>query len=162
MPQFIKQKLRKRCAVADGVSTSKAKSGYGFLSRRAIEAVEVALTLPILTLALFGTAEITHRWHKEKLLRVTAYEALKAGAAKDGNSDAALAVFNEQAAALGINSPVLVFYPSKTKFDEAEAGDTISVRAYAKLNKNKPITPMVLVNLGNINGGRVHYFKEGL
>lgn len=130
-------------------------------SRRGIEAVEAAVTLPLLALAVFATVQISHRWHVEKMLQIASYEAIKAGAAVDGSSEIALEVFERHASALGIRGAELQL--DRRSFDFAEPGDPLEVEGRAPSSSNEAATPHVIVVSSDVlSGGRVTYYKEGI
>ncbi len=131
-------------------------------NRRAVEVIELILTLPLITLAIFATLEINHRWHQEKMLRVAVYEAMKAGASKDGTSADAIATFDANVQALGINGATLEFLPSQTSFDAATPGGELQLQATASTSSNAQLTPSVIVGLGDFDSGIIYYKKEGL
>ncbi len=128
--------------------------------RRGIEAVETAITLPLMTLVMFSTIQITHRWHVEKLLKICSYEAIKAGAARDGDSQDAIRVFEEHSAALGINGAVLRI--NEERFDNARTGMYLNVRGTAPARFNRMPAPINLNFNDWMSGGFVYHRKEGL
>lgn len=128
--------------------------------RTGIECVEVAITLPLLVIAMFSTINITHRWHVEKLLKIASYEAIKAGCARDGNSSDADRVFREHAEALGINRARLVY--NRNRLDNAKTGQMIQVRALAPARFNQIMAPIQLNFSPTLSGGSIFYRKEGL
>ena len=130
-------------------------------SRRGIEAVEAAVTLPLLALAVFATVQISHRWHIEKMLQIASYEAIKAGAAVDGSSEIAVQVFERHAAALGIQGAELLL--DQRSFDFAEPGDPLEVEGRAPSASNEAATPHVIVVGSDVlSGGQIKYYKEGI
>ena len=128
--------------------------------RRGVEAVEAAITLPLLTIVMFSTIQITHRWHVEKMLKLATFEAIKAGAAEDGNADDAIRVFNEHCQALGINDARLVI--SRSRFDDAEVGDYLWLRGRALARSNRFPAPISIDMSNWLSGGWVFHRKEGL
>ncbi len=128
--------------------------------RWGVEAVEAAITLPLLTLVMFSTIQITHRWHVEKMLKLAAFEAIKAGASKDGDADTAVQVFNDHAQALGINDARLVI--DHSRFDNAQTGDYLWVRGVALSKTNRFSAPINIQLSSWMSGGWVFHRKEGL
>lgn len=128
--------------------------------RRGAECVEVALTLPLMMIAMFSTITISHQWHVEKLLKLATYEAIKAGCATEGDADAAIAIFNEHTTALGINGAVLTI--DEAAFNDAEMGDSLSLMGSAPASQNSVISPISIFQSDTISGGTVYYRKEGL
>lgn len=129
--------------------------------RWGVEAVEAAVTLPLLALAVFATVEIAHRWHVEKMLKIATYEAIKVGASVDGTSQDAIRVFEEHAKAIGIAGAKLDI--DESLFDNAEFGERLRLEAFADPEQNKAPTPHVLPFSGDdLTGGRLIYHKEGL
>lgn len=139
--------------------TSRKPSKSRF--RRGVEAVEAAVSLPLLALAVFATVEIAHRWHVEKMIKIATYEAIKVGAAVDGSSEDAIRVFDGHTKAMGIRGARLSI--NRSAFDRAEPGDRISLegRAIAKLNK-APTPQIMPFESKTLTGGRIIYYKEGL
>lgn len=129
--------------------------------RRGVEAIEAAITLPLLTLALFGTVEVTHRWHLEKMLKIASYEAIKAGAAVDGTAADANRVFQEHTEAMGINKARLRIRRRRL-FDDASPGDTLIVEGRALSSRNRPPTPNMIPFRNTMSGGLIYYRKEGI
>ncbi len=128
--------------------------------RRGVECVEVAVTLPLLLIAAFSTIQISHRWHVEKMLKIATYEAVKAGAASDGNADAAQTTFASYCNAFGINDARLVM--NTGRFNSAETGQILSAQGRARTRSNRLPTP-VAIAFGNwMSGGTVFHRKEGL
>ena len=136
------------------------KNRRSWLNRKGLETIEVALTLPLLTFVMFTTIQINHRWHVEKMLKLASYEALKAGAAADGSAEDVEAIFEQHAAALGINNAQIDFVQSQ--FDNADTGDYLWVRGIALANENQMPTPVTLPLGTWMSSGVTWYRKEGL
>lgn len=128
--------------------------------RKGIECVEVAVTLPLLVIAMFSTIEITHRWHVEKLLKLASYEAIKAGCSRDGDAEDADRVFQEHAAALGISQARLIF--NRNRLNNSNTGQMIRFRAVAPAANNQIVAPFNVSFSPTLSGGFVFYRKEGL
>ena len=109
---------------------------------------------------MFSTIQITHRWHVEKLLKIASYEAIKAGASKDGTSEDAIRVFQEHCEALGIEGAVLRI--NRPRFDNATTGTYLNVRGTAPARFNRLPAPVNLDLDGWMSGGFVYHRKEGL
>lgn len=129
-------------------------------ARHGVECVEVAVSLPLLMIVTFSTVQICHLMHTEKLLRVASYEAMKAGASRDGDSAFAIRVFEEHAQALGVHDAKLQI--SIRDFDSAEPGDLLSVEAIAPVKSNRLPAPFNLNLSEFISGGVIQYRKEDL
>ena len=136
------------------------KRAKKLLSRRGVEAVEAAITLPLLTIVMFSTIEIAHQWHVEKLLRIATAEAMKAGAASEGDSRDAIEVFNEHTRALGIQNARLVL--NRRRFNDARTGQYLWCRGIAPANSNRLPAPVRINRSNVISGGWVYHRKEGL
>jgi Flp pilus assembly protein TadG len=136
------------------------KNSHRHGRRRGIEAVEVAMTMPLLVLTMFASIEMTHRWHLENMLKLTAAEALKAGAARGGDSGDAQAVFDAHIAALGIAEATLTF---SEDFDNPTPGHQVSVAATANWAANRTFLPAaVFWSSGTMSSGVITYRREGL
>lgn len=129
-------------------------------NRNGVESVEVAITLPLLMIAMFAAVQMSHRIHIEKLLRVAAYEAIKVGASTDGDSSKMMEQFRDHCDALGINNATLTF--DANSFDRARVGDSLVVEASAPEVNNRLPAPVTLRLSATLTGGPVHYRKEGL
>ena len=128
--------------------------------RRGVEAVEVAMTMPLLVLTMFASIETTHRWHLENMLKLVAAEAMKAGASRNGDSTDAQAVFDAHVAALGIHEATLTF---SEDFDDPTPGHEISVAATANWAANRDFLPSaVFWSSGTLKSGAITYRREGL
>ena len=130
--------------------------------RRGIEVVEVALTLPLLTVALFGMIEITHRWHLEKMLKMATHEAMKAGADVGGDSEIAETVFLEHATAMGIKGAELVVGPSDDDFDNGNQGQLLELTGTAPATLNRAVTPPIINDPRDLSSGLITYWRESL
>lgn len=128
--------------------------------RYGLETVEVAITLPLLTIVMFSTIQISHRWHVEKMLKLATYEAVKAGAASDGDSEDAIRVFDQHTQALGISNARLVI--NKSRFDSANTGNYVWARGVAHAKSNQFPAPITLGLNRWMSCGNVWYRKEGL
>jgi hypothetical protein len=131
-----------------------------FRLRSGLETVEVAITLPLLTLVMFTTMQINHRWHVEKMLKLATYEAIKAGAASDGESSDAIDVFTQHTQALGIQDAQLDL--DANAFDNANIGDFIWLRGTAPAASNRLAAPIILDLDPSMSCGTIWYRKEGL
>ena len=129
-------------------------------SKKGIEAIEVALTLPLLTIVMFATIQITHHWHVEKLLKLATFEAMKAGASETGTAQDAIDTFETHCAALGINDVELVI--DETEFDSAETGDYLYLEGKALAQSNQILMPAQIGLSDWMNGGVICHRKEGL
>lgn len=136
------------------------KSKLSRRSRKGVECVEVAVSLPLLVIAMFATIEITHRWHVEKLLKLASYEAIKVACARDGSSELADKVFQDRANALGIHDAKLFF--NRRQVDKAKVGKLIRFRAVAPARRNQIVSPIGVNFSSTLSGGSVYYRKEGL
>lgn len=127
-------------------------------SRRGIECLEAAITLPIFITVVLATVNICHCWHVEKLLRIASYEAVKAACRPDGTEEDAKSVFATQAKSLGIQGAVLEMKASP-KFKPGATGEWIDVCGTAPLSENKILSP-VQVYFGNtLSGGWITHRK---
>ncbi len=117
--------------------------------------------MPLLTLALFGTIEVTHRWHIEKMLKIASYEAIKAGAAVDGTVADADRVFQEHTEAMGINGARLRVRRRRL-FDDSSPGDTLIVEGRAPSRRNLAPTPNIIPFRNTMSGGPIFYRREGI
>ena len=130
--------------------------------RRGIEVVEVALTLPLLTVTLFGMIEITHRWHLEKMLKLATHESMKAGADVGGDSEVAEDVFLQHTAAIGINGAELLIGPTVEEFDNGAEGQILELTGTAPASLNRAVTPPIINDQRDLSGGRITYWRESL
>ena len=129
-------------------------------NRRAVECVEVAVTLPLLMLVTFAVAQITHRWHVESMLKLATYEAVKAGAMKKGGADDVTRVFREYSNALGIQNASIVF--SGSQFNDDTAGRLLRARGVAQAAPNRLDLPIYLDFGSEMATGWVYARKEEL
>ena len=127
--------------------------------RNGVECVEVAMTLPVFLIVVFATVELTHHWHVEKMLKIAAYEAMKAGADSSGTADDAIQTFEQHTTALGIVGAELEL--DESSFDLANPGEMLSCRGIAPTTGNKIELPFELYASDTITGGWVYYRKEG-
>lgn len=128
--------------------------------RKGVETVEIALTIPLLALVTFSTIQLNHHWHKEKMLKLATYEAVKAGARKDGKSTDVKRVFQEHCKALGIRNAKITFQSSR--FDSAKTGTRLWARSSAPVKSNRLGMPFLIPLSSDLSGGYVIYRKEGL
>ena len=129
-------------------------------NRRGVECVEVALTLPLLLIAIFATVAIAHRWHLEKMIKLATYEAIKVGCAVDGDAEDAKRIFSQHVAAMGIEGATLNI--DEDSFNDAKVGDLLRLRGTAPISNNRLLAPVSLSLDPNISGGWVFYRKESL
>lgn len=127
--------------------------------RRGVEAVEAAMTLPLLTIVMFGTVQICHRWHVEKLLKIATVEAVKAGASVNGGTVEARAVFADHTEALGIEGAWLWITNTNAA---TPVGSWITGQGLAPSHLNRLPCPVRLDIGFNMSSGWVFYRKEGL
>lgn len=128
--------------------------------RRGVESVEIALTMPLLVLATFATIQINHHWHVEKMLKVATYEAVKAGARKNGTSSDVNTVFQTHCKALGVRNARIMF--NARRFDSDVAGTRLVARGRAPVSSNRLNLPFNVTMSSQLQSGYVIYRKEGL
>ena len=129
-------------------------------SRRGVECVEVAVTLPLLLFVTFGVAQISHRWHIESMLKIATYEAVKAGAMKNGDAQDVEQVFQEYTNALNIRDARIVF--SRAQFNDDTVGRRLRARGVAEASQNRLKLPIYLEFGPEMRTGWVYARKEGL
>lgn len=119
------------------------------------------MTLPLLVLVSFATIQISHRWHVEKMLKIATYEAVKAGALKDGDADDVQRVFEDYTAALEIQNAEIIF--EESEFNNAAVGDRLRARGTAESASNQYSMPIYVDFSGDVmTTGWVYARKEGL
>lgn len=132
----------------------------GVICRSGVEAVETALTLPLLLALVFPMLHLTHNWHTEKMLKIAAFEAVKVLGHRDGTLDRAHATFTEYATAFGIEGATLevdpVFADGRVPTDEA-----FWVRGVAPQPENRLPLPLNISFGSQLRSGQVFYRKEG-
>ena len=98
--------------------------------------------------------------HTSKLLKIATYEAMKAGAAREGTGEDAMAVFKEHTSALGIEKASLRI--DLDRFNKARTGDFLVLEGVAPVSENRPPAPFNINMSEFLTGGVIQYRKEGL
>ncbi len=129
-------------------------------SRAGVEAVEAALTLPLLVLLTFPMLHITHNWHTQKMLKVATFEAIKVMGSPDGTIEAAERVFHEYVDAFGIRNAQLEF-ANNVDYDNLNTDQLFWLRGSAPLTQNRLPLPFHLSFESTIRSSEVYYRKEG-
>lgn len=128
--------------------------------RSGVECIEVAITLPLIGIAIFATTELAHHWHLEKMLKLATYEAVRAGCDVNGSAEDAVRAFREHAEAMGIQEARLLF--NRPKLQNAEVGEMLRFQGVAPARKNRLFNSPVNLKLSEqLSSGHIFYRKEG-
>ena len=131
------------------------------LNRKGIEAVETALTLPLLLVAMFSGIQIAHKLHIQTVLKMAAAEAMVAGARDGGTQAEANRVFQEHCRALGLRDCQLLGVEDMDSINGANK--ELWVRPVASSASNKLPLPLSASFSGDwIYGGDIYYRRESL
>ncbi len=132
----------------------------GLICRRGVEAVEAALTLPLLLALVFPMLHLTHNWHTEKMLKIAAFEAVKVLGHRDGTLERAQSTFAEYATAFGIEGAELELDPSFLS-GSIPTDSAFWVRGVAPQLQNRLPLPLNISLGSQLRSGQVFYRKEG-
>jgi hypothetical protein len=106
--------------------------------RRGLETVELAITLPFMTLLVFGLLQISAIVHLKHSLRAASYEAVRVASRYDGTYEKAYRAAEDHLAARKIKNYKIAFAPA----------------APEKIEPGEPIEVIVLAHKENIFGPR--------
>ena len=105
-------------------------------SRKGIEAVEAAVTLPLLTFVMFASSQIAHQVHVQTCLKIAGSEAVYAWGKVGGTQQEANRVFQEHCEALGLNDcRFVVRRVSRGGANNPDQVIRVSPRALARTNQ---------------------------
>ena len=104
--------------------------------RKGIEAVEAAVTLPLLTFVMFASSHIAHQVHVQTCLKIAGSEAVYAWGKVGGTQEDAKRVFQENCDALGLqNCRFVVRRVSRSGANNPDQIIRVSPRALARTNQ---------------------------